>query len=86
MVAFSQNSASCMCTVAATLAQLDSLSKTNLLFIIYDDLRLELNAYGRKHMVTPNFDRLAAKSVIFDKACCQIAVCNPSRDALLTGL
>ena len=87
MVAFSQNLLlAFLCTVAATLAQLDSLSKTNLLFIIYDDLRPELNAYGRKHMVTPNFDRLAAKSVIFDKAYCQIAVCNPSRDALLTGL
>ena len=37
-------------------------------------------------MVTPNFDRLAAKSVIFDYAYAQIAVCNPSRDSMLTGL
>ena len=75
-----------LCAVSTTKAQLDSLSKTNFLFILFDDLRPELNAYGRKHMITPNFDRLAAKSVIFDKAYCQIAVCNPSRDALLTGL
>lgn len=60
--------------------------KTNFILIMYDDLRNELNAYGRKHMITPNFDRLASKSVVFDKAYCQIAVCNPSRDSMLTGL
>jgi iduronate 2-sulfatase len=37
-------------------------------------------------MITPNFERLASKSVIFDKAITQIAVCNPARDSLLTGL
>ena len=37
-------------------------------------------------MITPNFDRLAAKSVVFDHAYAQVAVCNPSRDSLLTGL
>ena len=64
----------------------DNFRKTNLIFIMFDDLRNELNAYGRKHMITPNFDRLASKSVVFDKAYCQIAVCNPSRDSMLTGL
>lgn len=54
--------------------------------IMFDDLRPELKAYGREHMITPNFDRLAAKSVLFDHAYAQIAVCNPSRDSLLTGL
>ena len=61
-------------------------SKTNVLFIIYDDLRPELSIYGRDHMITPNFERLAAQSVIFDNAYCQVAVCNPSRDSMLTGL
>lgn len=60
--------------------------KTNLLYITYDDLRTELSIYGRHHMITPNFERLAAKSVVFDYAFSQIAVCNPSRDSQLTGL
>ena len=60
--------------------------QTNLLLIMFDDLRPELNAYGREHMITPNFDRLASKSVLFDKAYAQISVCNPSRDSMLTGL
>ena len=62
-----------------------SLKQTNLLFIMYDDLRPELSIYGRNHMITPNFERLANKSVVFDQAHCQISVCNPSRDSMLTG-
>ena len=52
---------------------------------MFDDLRPELSVYNQHHMITPNFERLANRSVIFDKAFCQIAVCNPSRDSLLTG-
>lgn len=63
-----------------------ALQQTNLLFIIFDDLRPELKVYGREHMITPNFDRLAKRSVIFDNAHTMIAVCNPARDALMTGL
>jgi arylsulfatase A-like enzyme len=74
-----------MCLFLPLTGALD-VQKTNVIFIMYDDLRTELGAYGRKHMITPNFDRLAAKSVVFDKAYCQIAVCNPSRDSMLTGL
>ena len=53
---------------------------------MFDDLRTELGAYGKDYMITPNFDRLAKQSVTFDYAFAQIAVCNPSRDSLLTGL
>ena len=60
--------------------------QTNLLFIMFDDLRAELSVYGKHGIITPNFERLAARSVVFDNAYCQIAVCNPSRDSLLTGL
>lgn len=58
----------------------------NLLFIMFDDLRVDLNCMGQSHMITPNFDRLANRSVVFDHAYAQISVCNPSRDSLLTGL
>jgi iduronate 2-sulfatase len=59
---------------------------TNLLMIMFDDLRPELSIYGRDHMITPNFERLAKRSVVFDYSFCQVAVCNPSRDSLMTGL
>ena len=60
--------------------------QTNLLFIMFDDLRAELSIYGKSGIISPNFERLAARSVVFDNAYCQISVCNPSRDSLLTGL
>lgn len=65
--------------------RVSGLRQTNFLFIIFDDLRTELSIYGKKGMITPNFERLAAKSVMFDSFC-QVAVCNPSRGSLLTGL
>ena len=61
-------------------------SQKNVILIMYDDLRPELSIYGKRHMHTPNFERLANKSVVFEKAYAQVAVCNPSRASLLTGL
>ena len=72
--------------VTPALTAEDVLQPTNLLYIMYDDLRPELSIYGREHMITPNFERLAKRSVVFDYAFCQVAVCNPSRDSMLTGL
>ena len=61
-------------------------SKLNVIFIMTDDLRPELSIYGRKHIISPNFERLARKSVVFDRAYNQLAVCFPSRHSLLTGM
>lgn len=64
----------------------EELKQTNMLLIMFDDLRPELSIYGRPHVITPNFERLAARGVVFDHAYCQVAVCNPSRNSMLTGL
>ena len=59
--------------------------KKNVLFFAVDDLRPELNVYGYNFIKSPNLDALAAKSMLFERAYCQIAVCSPSRASLLTG-
>lgn len=61
-------------------------SRPNILFIPIDDLRPELGCYGNEHIITPNIDALAQQGVVFTRAYCQQAVCNPSRASLLTGL
>ena len=35
-------------------------------------------------MKSPNLDKLASQSILFERAHCQVAVCNPSRASLLT--
>jgi iduronate 2-sulfatase len=58
----------------------------NILFIAVDDLRPEINAYGAKHMKTPNIDRLAGEGVMFERAYFQQAICMASRTSILSGL
>lgn len=60
-------------------------TKTNVLLIMADDLRTDLESYGAR-VATPNLTRLSKSGRQFDRAYCQQALCNPSRSSLLTGL
>ena len=66
-------------------AQLLSKDKLNVLFIASDDLRPDLGCYGNTIVHSPNIDRLASESVVFNKAYCQQAVCAPSRASIMSG-
>ena len=58
----------------------------NVLLICVDDLKPALGCYGDPLANTPNIDQLASRSVVFQRAYCNQAVCSPSRNALLSGL
>ena len=71
--------------VAATAFAQGVTGKYNVLFIAVDDLKPAMGCYGDPLAVTPNIDRLAARSLLFTRAYCQQAVCSPTRTSLLLG-
>ena len=68
-------------------------SRKNVLFLVADDMRVQLGAYEGKYfsssvhppMYTPNLDKLASKSLLLKRAYVQQALCSPFRTSLLTG-
>ena len=60
--------------------------KKNILFIMVDDLRPELNIYGENKISSPHIDALAKSGVVFNRAYSNVPVCGASRASLLTGI
>lgn len=59
--------------------------RPNVLMILVDDLKPALGCYGDAAAKTPNIDALANRGMRFDLACCNQAVCAPSRFTLMLG-
>ncbi len=57
----------------------------NVLLIMVDDLRPELEPYGAADMRTPHINRLSARGVTFLNHYVQQSLCSPSRTSFLTG-
>lgn len=64
------------------------MGRPNILMMLADDLNYNsIGCFGCPvDDITPNLDRLAQEGLCFDNAHVTIAVCQPSRECLLTGL
>ena len=69
--------------IAALAATKNEVVKPNALFIVVDDLRIDLPIYGQQHVHAPSLAKLASESLVFDRAYCNQAVCSPSRASFL---
>lgn len=58
----------------------------NILWLMTDQHRLDcVGAYGARTVRTPHLDRLAARSVVFERHYTSCPLCVPARSSLLTG-
>ena len=69
----------------AALAAKEAGRRTNILWLIGEDMGKELGCYGHPLVRTPNLDALAATGRRYNNAFCTTPVCSPSRSAFNTG-
>jgi arylsulfatase len=61
--------------------------KPNVLLLFSDQHNKNVMGFeGHPDVITPNLDKLAMESVVFDRAYCTTGICAPSRSSLMTGL
>lgn len=58
----------------------------NILWIVADDLGTDLGCYGNDLVYTPNLDKLASESILYNNHFTISAVCSPSRSGFITGM
>jgi len=61
-------------------------SRTNILWIIIDDMSANFSSYGETLIDTPYVDKLASNGVMFTKAFVTAPVCSTNRSAFITGM
>lgn len=73
-------------TVRLPAAQPAQTPRPNILWILGDDLGVELGCYGDRDARTPNLDRLAVEGVRYTRFYTTAPVCSASRSAFMTGM
>ena len=58
----------------------------NIVWIVGENLKLDLGCYGAQHVKTPHLDGLAKEGMRYTKVFATSPVCAPSRSAFFTGM
>jgi len=84
VVVFASTTLMSLSSVAAS--DVGGPTRPNILWIVGENLSLDLGCYGAKHVRTPNLDTLAAHGVRYTNVFATSPVCAPSRSAFMTGM
>jgi N-sulfoglucosamine sulfohydrolase len=74
-----------LCFVLSSLV-LEAQQKPNIIWILSEDISVDLACYGTPVVKTPNLDNMAANGIRFINAYSTAPVCSPSRSAIITGM
>ena len=67
-------------------AQKESLTRPNILWIVGENLKLDLGCYDAKNVKTPVLDKLAEEGMRYTKVFSTAPVCATSRSAFFVGM
>jgi len=81
-----QTSIASVLVAGVLVASCESPRRPNIVWIVAENINLDLGCYGARHVKTPNLDRLANEGVRFTRVFATAPVCAPSRSAFMTGM
>ncbi|WP_282038025.1 sulfatase family protein [Saccharicrinis aurantiacus] len=69
----------------ATVLNISAKNQPNIIWIMAEDMSIDLECYGMKAVKTPNLNKLAEQGVRFDECFVTNPICSPSRSAMMVG-
>lgn len=61
------------------------IEQPNIIWLMAEDISLDLECYGMEDVKTPTFNKLAAEGMMFTNCFVTNPICSPSRSAMMTG-
>ena len=68
------------------LAQQKNNKQPNIIWLMAEDISLDLACYGMPAVKTPNLDKMANEGVRFDNCFVTNSICSPSRSSMMVGV
>lgn len=60
--------------------------KPNIIWLMAEDMGLDLECYGMPGVKTPNLNKMAKEGILYKKAYCTNPICSPNRSAMMIGV
>ena len=75
-----------VCLQAFSVEAQSTFDPPNIVWIVGENLKLDLGCYGAQYVKTPYLDGLAKEGMRYTKVFATSPVCAPSRSAFFTGM